>query len=169
MTKILFYLLLSCCLVTTSINAKEQFYIGTGLGAIVVDDPAFVAGGAVFSVYGGYRLSEHLSLEIAYFDSSELEDKPATFTPQILSASVMGNIPLSERLSAYGLAGFTRWEGDINIATTNSSRLSDSDITLGFGFDYKISGNLSLRQSYQYFQLNDADAHSLIFNINYHF
>jgi len=166
-----FYLLLVAIslLSHTAYASEQQFYLGGGVGAIVIDGEALFGGEIGVSFYGGYEINSIYKLELAYHLFSKVEDEPATISPSMLSFSGLAFHPLSDQLSIFGRLGIAQWDADINFSGIDLRTKSGTDITLGFGFEFRSSENIRWRQEYQYFQFGNDTAHTLFVSVNYQF
>ena len=149
--------------------AEESSYMGAGLGGLVVDSNNFVAGGASYNVMAGYRLNEHFKTEVQFIAASDLEDEPATISPQVITASILANHPITSNFDVFGRLGVAYWQADITLGQSSQLDKSDTDLTFGAGFELQYSSQITLRQEYQYVQMADGNSQSLGFQFNYHF
>ena len=150
-------------------SSDNNYYLGAGAGAIVVDGDSVVGGGMGLSLFGGYRIDETYIVEIGYHHFGEVEDEPATISPRMFSVSALAYHPLSEKLSTFVRLGATSWDADIEFSGVNLRSKGGTDLTAGFGFEFQSSDNVSWRQEYQYFQFDQDQVHTLFFSANYHF
>jgi hypothetical protein len=98
------YLLLFLLLTMSSAQAREEFwYAGAGAGATYVDDDAGLYEeldnkGAMYKVYGGYRVSTYIALELEYADYGDYNYRIRTVRDEIsyksLTASIVVMYPL---------------------------------------------------------------------------
>jgi len=157
-------------LVSHSVIAEEKdFYLGAGIGAIVVDGDALTGGGTGISLYGGYKLNRTFSLETSYHYFSDVKDDPVTISPRMFSLSGLAFYPLSDQLSIFARLGASRWDADIEFSGIDFRSKGGTDLTTGFGFEFKSSDNISWRQEYQYFQFDGDKVHTLFLSVNYQF
>ena len=148
---------------------EKNYYLGAGLGAIVIDGDALVGGGSGISFYGGYQLTETYKLELGYHYFSDVKDDPASISPSMLSLSGLAFHPLSEQLSIFGRLGVSQWDADITFSGIDLRSKGGTDLTTGFGFEFQSSDNIRWRQEYQYFQFDEDIVHTLFFSVNYQF
>jgi len=148
--------------------AKDNYYVGTGVAAVLLNSEGFTAPGADFVLLSGYQFSANLAAEIQYIGTSELKDS-STIQPRFLSGSLIGFFPISEQISIYSRFGIARWEADIQLGEFRRVSKSGIDITLGAGFEFQINKHYSIRQDIQYFSLDEGDAGRLGFSLIYQF
>jgi OmpA-OmpF porin, OOP family len=182
-------------------------YLGASIGAVNYRD---ACGGITipcdekdtsWRVAGGYQFSRYLAVELGYADlggpksngTLTLTTGTATLdTDSKVSAwdlSVLGSLPLVERLFAYGRAGIYRAEVEstthftttggvtVNGATSGTSRISETNtgMVLGIGLKYEFLRSLAVRAEWQrYFDLEgsggtDIDADVLSVGLLYRF
>jgi len=154
---------------TTPLFANQPFYAGSGVGGLVVESDNFVAGGAGFNVFAGYRVNEYLNAEIQFMTASSLEDEPASISPQFITSSITAHTPISSNFNLYGRVGIAYWQADITLGQRSELDSSGTDITLGAGFELQYSRKIILRQEYQYVQMKDGGSQSLGFQFVYQF
>ena len=148
---------------------EKNYYLGAGLGAIVIDGEALSAGGSGISFYGGYQFSETYKLELGYHYFSDVKDDPASISPTMLSISGLAFHSLSDQLSIFAKLGVSQWDADINFSGIDIRTKGGTDLTTGFGFEFQSSDSIRWRQEYQYFQFDKDIVHTLFFSVNYQF
>lgn len=106
----------------------------------------------------GYRFGEGLAVEVNYVDggTSEIEyaTVPALFEVDKRHAgvSVLGFLPLSERVELYGRFGVAHWEMESHLTVAGvklSDKLSGNDLTYGAGIAYELLSGLDVLADYQ--------------------
>ncbi|MCU6434058.1 OmpA family protein [Undibacterium sp. Jales W-56] len=170
--------------------ANSAWYIGAGIGKsrATIDDKRIIRSlmdnGAssvdfrsndrdtAYKLFMGKQLNQNFALEASYFDLGKFGFNAATTPPGTLNGQVgfkgvsldlLGQIPLSERLSAYARAGVNyaradaHFRGDRLFAVTNPNP-SERKLNpkLGIGLEYKLSEALAVRGEVERYRLNDA-------------
>lgn len=164
------------------------FYLGGKLGvnhyqhgceswSLDCDKNSFAAG-----VFTGYQLNENIAFEAAY---SDLGDAKATYlengnnyqhsgSMKGLELSVLGQLPLTQKLAAFAKLGTFNWHGS-NVGPFQKTNADDWAATVGAGMTYQLNDAWQARFEYQYFDHlgNDAiggtNAHFTSLGISYQF
>ncbi|MBI3480910.1 MAG: outer membrane beta-barrel protein [Nitrosomonadales bacterium] len=87
----------------------------------------------------GHRYTEHLAVEVAYADSGMLKEIAERTT--VLSAAVIGIVPITEVFEAYGRLGYASATTKDAAAGISASR---SDLTYGVGVEYRLNAHYSV-------------------------
>jgi OOP family OmpA-OmpF porin len=145
--------------------ADKGFYAGAGVGQSFVDETA--KGGQVyddedtaFSVFGGYQFNRYFALEGGYANLGKIEAKPVgrDLETDSVFLTAVGIVPITDKFSAYGKAGFHRWNLDEAIpALTGETDDSGTDPTYGVGLQYRFNDKVALRTEYSRFEVGDLD------------
>jgi OOP family OmpA-OmpF porin len=112
-------------------------------------------------VFGGYQFNRYFSLEGGYVDFGKIEadrniGRPLESDTVYLTA--VGSVPITDKFSAYGKAGFHRWNVDeVNPGLIGSTDDSGTDPTYGVGLQYRFNDKVALRTEYNRFELGDLD------------
>jgi OOP family OmpA-OmpF porin len=160
--------------------AANQGYLGASFGQSKSDDLAdaistgFALAGVPSSVdesdsawklFGGFEVSQNLSVEFAYVDLGEVTGKGGGATVSVessgFSASVLGTIPLSQRAGIFGRFGLFNWDADISGSGPGGSLVasdSGTDLAFGFGANFGLGRNTKIRVEWERFELDDVDA-----------
>lgn len=125
-----------------------------------------------YKLYGGYQFNPHVSLEAGYFDLGEFQFNHITIPDGLMKTNmqvrgfnldVVGYLPFTEKLSAFGRLGVTRaltqdtFTGT-GAATAFGGKLSDRDTfpKAGVGLEYKFTDNLSMRLESERYRISNA-------------
>lgn len=140
-----------------------KYYIATDLGSASYSNVTVAAGTypdpGMARIAGGFHVSETVAIEVGYtnFGKSILTAPPveATVTASSLYMAVVGSLPLSSQFDLIGKVGFANNKNKIDVtssgvsaATTSASK---SDVLIGFGAQYHISQQVTLRAQYDSF------------------
>jgi OOP family OmpA-OmpF porin len=142
----------------------DGFFDSGGIGGFMVNDSD-----TGWKIFGGRRLSEHVSIEISYVDlnngvdnettfSASSDDSGARFTDggpivdlgdaRATAVVLVGTLPLTDRATLLAKAGAAEWEAD-RIATDRAGRTirdeSGTDAILGAGFQYRVGARVEVR------------------------
>lgn len=110
-----------------------------------------------FKLYGGYKLSKGIALELAYtdFGSAELTGfGGSSYSAQALSTGGAFHLPFTPKLTGIGRLGLAWVETDYG-GTFGFGGGSDSSIEpyIGFGLAYALTPRLSLTGSLDYMRV----------------
>jgi OOP family OmpA-OmpF porin len=152
-------------------NSNTDILLG-GLNHVDDDNSSYALG-------AGYAFTPNVSLEAAYrdFGSHNGEtDCPPDFTCLIIpvltkadltgiSLSLIGSIPLTERLDMFGKVGFTSWNVDFDGI---SAAFDDSgeDFLYGAGLRWSIDDRWKVFAEYE---RHDLDLNSAAIGVNFYF
>lgn len=161
---------------STGAAAAEQsgFYAGSGAGLYYVDFDGldFDESAPVLRIFGGYRLNEFVAFEAGYnnlFESSgDVLGADVDLDGWIWDASVRPTLPLSDRVSAYGILGWAEYEFDVSSGGASASG-SDGDLEYGLGASWNVSDVWDLRGEWLLVDVSDADVGMLSLSATYHF
>ncbi|MCE0493810.1 outer membrane beta-barrel protein [Vibrio salinus] len=86
-------------------------------------------------IQGGYFFSDYIGAEIRYGKS--IEGDASQSVEDITSAFIKGNLPITDQIAVYALAGYS----DITAKNNSHNNVSDSDISLGVGLHYAFDSH----------------------------
>lgn len=154
MRRVLF-LALALLLVAPAANAGG-FFIGAAAlqTGVEVDSESFDDDDNGFKVFGGYRLSDHFGVEVAYAENGSPEDVGVEFDVTSLSAFAVGTLTIGERFELFAKAGAYRWDVDLSGLVDGSD--DDIEAAFGAGAKFKLGGKFALRLEYEVFEVESA-------------
>lgn len=143
--------------------------LAPGYSATLLDDNTIDKGG---KLYAGYQFNRYLSVEGGYFDLGEFQFNAQTIPAGILNTNmkvrgfnldVVGYIPFTEKLSAFGRLGVTRaltqdtFSGS-GAASLLGGKLSDRDDfgKAGVGFQYNFTDSFAMRLEAERYVISNA-------------
>ena len=107
-----------------------------------------------WKLIGGYKFSRHWSVEAAYSDFGRLREigagAEASIDTTAIEASVLGAVPITPALSAFGRLGGYRSRAEL--ANAAAGKKSTSNITFGVGLQYDFGRHVGLRAEWQRYQ-----------------
>ncbi|MEO8101279.1 MAG: outer membrane beta-barrel protein [Betaproteobacteria bacterium] len=123
-------------------------------------------------IFGGYRFNRNFALEGGYFDLGRFgftaNTLPlGTLTGNIkvrgLNLDLVGTLPITEKLSAFGRVGANyaesrdsfRGTGLVRVINPNPST-RDTNIKYGAGLQYAFNDSLAMRAEVERYRINDA-------------
>jgi Calx-beta domain/OmpA-like transmembrane domain/Beta-propeller repeat len=143
-----------------------------------------------WKIVGGYRFNRWFGVEgaivdLGTFDSSinATVPNPAQLLNDIAdvhpysargySATVMGTLPISERLSVFGKAGLFIWQGEVKANAGSFGSVSKDengvDLTLGLGTSFKITDRIQIRTEWERYFLKRDDIDLISIGMSFHF
>ena len=121
---------------------SHSLYLGAGLGNASYDE--LNDSDVAFSLFGGIDINEVLAVEAGWTDLGEASKGGNKTSADTLSVGILGKLPLSTDISLFGKVGMARWNYDATISGVSDSA-SSTDLYYGFGANYDISGQSSVR------------------------
>ncbi len=125
-------------------------YIGVSLGS--ADYDLANDSSPSFSIFGGMALNELLAVELGLVDFGDVGSATKSEATAV-HGSVVGNMALSNELTAFLQVGLASWDYDVGSANDSSV-----DVFFGGGVDYEIGGNLAARFAIQQFSIDASFA-----------
>jgi len=127
-----------------------------------------------YKVFAGYQYNNYLSFEGGYFDLGKFGYTAVTAAPNAgimtgklklrgLNFDVVGNLPMTDKLSVLGRLGGTyaqtkdnfRATGNLTVANPNPQKTA-WNYKIGTGLEYDVITALSLRVEAERYRINDA-------------
>lgn len=140
-----------------------------GFSGTLVHDDSIDKG---YKLYGGYQFNRHFALEGGYFDLGKFDftstTSPAgTFDGSIklkgINLDLVGFVPITEKLSAFGRAGVNYAEARDSFSGTGfvhvlspSAKEKAANVKLGAGLQYAFTEKLAMRFEGERYRINDA-------------
>jgi OmpA-OmpF porin, OOP family len=166
------------------------WYVGANVGqsAAKIDDPRITNGllgqgfattsisdrdrDTGFKLFGGYQMNRYFGLEGGYFDLGKFGFTANTLPVgtldgniriQGLNLDLVGTVPLTEKFSAFGRAGFIYEEsrdnftgtGAVNVLNPNPGK-NQGNYKYGLGLRYAVNSSLGLRLEAERYRIDDA-------------
>ena len=124
-----------------------------------------------YKLFGGYQINPNFAIESGYFDLGRF-GYSSTTTPtgsfngstrvKGLNLDLVGMVPLSERLSAFGRVGAAYARSRANFSSTGAVPLNFSnrdrnrtDVKYGLGLQYAVTDALALRAEIERYRISD--------------
>lgn len=158
---------------------------GLSTNAITNDDR-----GTAYKLYGGYQFNRNFALEGGYFDLGKFGYTASTSPNGTLSGTsrvkglnldLVGILPITDRLSAFGRAGVTYADVRDSFSGTGAASMynadphsHDANYKLGVGLQYALTDALAMRAEVERYRINDAvgnrgDINMVSVGLTYHF
>ncbi|UGA39568.1 outer membrane beta-barrel protein [Chromobacterium haemolyticum] len=128
------------------------------------------AAGTVWELGAGYRFNQYLATELSYadFGKSKANGSIAPSVPVFGGSrgdvsvatkaeriAVLGILPVTQDLEVFGKASLNNVHTKLKIDQVGNKTFNDTRLGLGFGAQYQLHKNLSLRGEYEYIAGND--------------
>lgn len=158
--------------VFTCSSYAASFYVGGAVGQSDVEISGYdkAAGSQAFV---GISLSQNFAGEFAYTYLGQFDLSGASNTyveVDGFEVTAVGKLPVSDRISFFGEAGFYSWNVDAVLFGTNFGSDDGTDLTYGVGMDVGLTDALELLIEYQrYSNVSDADIDTLRAGLSYNF
>ena len=136
------------------------------------DDSGFYAGGSVgqssasmdnvtlskksdtaFSLLGGYKISQNLSVEAAYVNLGKVSTAAWSADISAIAATAVVAVPVYTDFAFYGKLGFAKTSFGY---ATNGISVSRTTATFGLGGQFKIDTSLGVRVGWDRYTVGDA-------------
>jgi len=138
-------------------ETEHSYYLGGSIGSSVADGFCLTDGNCEdkstsWKAYGGYQLTELLTLEGGYLNLGELGRQPddTTESPTKISGftgSLMASLPVQDKMHVFGKAGFFKQKTN----NTNTSYTDDLKPAYGVGADYEVGEGIAIRGEWEKF------------------
>ncbi|WP_018608463.1 outer membrane beta-barrel protein [Uliginosibacterium gangwonense] len=141
-------------------NATDKIEQQTGYDYVSSKDD----GKAAVSIYAGYAFNRQLAVEAGYTDFGKYSIKGSyggflaedSIRAQVVSASVVGSLPLSSVFGLEGRVGLGVMNQKYHCVRLCSNSMSDADDTsavalIGVGAHWDLTRNLTLRTRFDYY------------------
>lgn len=172
----------------------DGWYLGSSLGIALSDidrgrittglqNAGFMATGfnaddskLGYKVVGGYQLSRYWAVESGYFDLGEhgyiaTVQPPGSLRGDVrmrgMNLDILGFLPVTERLSAFGRGGVHYTESKTDYAGTGAINTTQqrfrerrADYKLGVGLEFELTQHLALRTEAERYRVDDAVGNS---------
>lgn len=155
--------------VPTAFAADNGFYLGGAVGRSDFRDACSDLTGFVgtcddkdtaWKIFGGYQINKYFGAELGYVDfgkataTGTFGGVPASADIKVKAWEILGvgTFPITGGLSAYGKAGFARWDIDSSATfggAAGSFSDNGTDFTFGLGVKYDFTPNLAARAEFQ--------------------
>lgn len=150
--------------------ADDNFYLGVGVTQAFVDERGLDEDDTGGKVFGGYKFSDYLSIEGAYYDFGEIEDFVNQLEVDGVSLAVVGSLPVNQKISVFGKVGAHDWDAEVRGAFSNQSfNDSDTDAFYGLGVQYDFTNNITVRAEVERYEVEDIDFDTATIGIQFNF
>lgn len=153
MKKIVIAALLSVFITTPALARNTgKYYLAADLGTATYSNISF-PNPTVMRIAGGFHFSPELAVELGYsmFGDSNMTLNccgPATTSASSFQVSAVGSLPLNKQFDLIGKLGLASNVEDYADATGYSASWSQSDLLIGFGAEYHVNSQVSVRALY---------------------
>ncbi|MEX0451056.1 outer membrane beta-barrel protein [Spiribacter sp. 218] len=180
---------------------KIDWYVGAGIGDSTYDTGVNSLSGTASldeddrtaKIFAGASFSPNLAIELQYADLGEatltgnngdrfnINDSAFVFTSdnariasegESIGVSVVGSLPVSDRVNAFGRVGLHAWDVSAEVTTPDQrTELEDdgTDIFFGVGVEIALIEQVGLRIEAEHYELDDDDVRSIGGSLLYRF
>jgi OOP family OmpA-OmpF porin len=155
MKKIAIAILLSAFVAVPALaDNTGKYYVAADFGSATYSNMAPFPNPGVIRIAGGYHFSPVLAVEMGYSmfgDSNTILPVwgPATISASSFQFAAVGNLPLSPQFDLIGKLGLASNYEDYSDATGYSASWSQSDLLIGFGAQFNVNSQVSVRALYE--------------------
>lgn len=156
---------------------KKGGYVGGSIGesAYVEEDVLgsedFEGTSFGWKIFGGYRFSRYLGVDLGYYDLGTPDDTIGGIDAEIeltgWNLSAVGVLPLG-RFELFGRLGLFSWDGEAKVGSAKASD-SGTDGSGGIGGSWAVTKKIRIRGELEGFAIEDAGASLLSFGVDYRF
>ncbi len=141
-------------------QAQDTFggYIGGSVGQTDASDNNLDSATG-YRIFGGYMFSPNYGVEVGYIDAGDFDGKGAFAAASVEATgayvAAVGSMPLNDRFSLFGKAGFFHYEFDVNMNGNTVQSDDGTELLLGVGIDYSLTPSVSVGAEYN--TVSDVD------------
>ena len=164
-------LALACFALTcpTAAQAEAGFYVGGALGQGYIDETIdgnrIDADSTAYRVFGGYSFSDFFGVEVSYLDIGTFretievagQDVPVSASADGFALAAVGTLPLAERFSVHGRAGFWFHDSRTTVDGLAEAEQSEESPFVGLGLGFALTETVELNAGIDYIDTDDAD------------
>jgi OOP family OmpA-OmpF porin len=160
---------------------KKGPYVGGSIGQSayveedVIGSEDFEGTDVGWKIFGGYRFSRYLGVDLGYYDLGTPEDTVGGIDAEIeltgWNLSAVGVLPLG-RFELFGRLGLFAWDGEAKATTgsfSGASSDSGTDGSAGIGGTWAVTKKVRIRGELEGFAIEDAGASLLSFGVGFRF
>lgn len=153
MNKIFIAALLSAVFATPALaDNSGKYYVGGDFGTATYSNMPGWSNPTVIRIAGGYHFSPVFAVEMGYSmfgDSTAIiGGVPATTSASSFQVSAVGSLPLNNQFDLIGKLGLASNSQDFADATGYSLSWSQGDLLIGFGAQFHINSQVTVRALY---------------------
>jgi opacity protein-like surface antigen len=131
-------------------------YVGFGAGQLGIEDSSFDANDVGMKLFGGWRLSDNVALELAYIHGGTPEDRGVEVDTRAMQVSALGALPLTDTIRIYGRVGLLSWKTEAN-GNGATVKTDGEDFCWGLGSTFSVGNRSAIRLEYEGADLDGAD------------
>ena len=162
--------LIAITLICFSAKAANGFYLGGSVGKANLDEDFdglnIDSSSTSYGLVGGWRFNEHFALEGGYHDFGDFEENinidgvasKVSLSADGFTLGAKGSIPVGQRFSLYGRAGWFFWAGDAEINNVSQATPEDGNLYLGAGISYAVNDRFNVTGDWVRYELDGASS-----------
>ncbi|MCZ2723169.1 outer membrane beta-barrel protein [Marinomonas sp. 15G1-11] len=164
-------LLITSSLIALSTVASADSYLRGSMGQTDYENWGYKDTSYGVSIADKYN--EYIGAELSYHDLGTLENtvftSVQTFEVEGFNLSVVGFIPVNDRLDLFGKVGVFNWDSTLNNGAGTVLRKDGRDVSAGIGAVYRFGDYLGVALEYQRFELDSVSAENISLGLNIEF
>lgn len=157
------------------------FYVGASVGQAELSDDfggfSVNEDSTAYRVVAGWSFNDFFALEGGYHnfgDFQQVFDDLGTPVTVSLSADgftlgAVGSVPLTDRFSLMGRAGWYFWDGDAEINNVTQATPEDSNLYVGAGITFDVTERFQLTGDWTRYELEDVNSNVISIGLQYRF
>lgn len=157
------------------------FYVGASVGQAELSDDfggfSVNEDSTAYRVVAGWSINDFFALEGGYHnfgDFQQVFDDLGTPVTVSLSADgftlgAVGSVPLTDRFSLMGRAGWYFWDGDAEINNVTQATPEDSNLYVGAGITFDVTERFQLTGDWTRYELEDVNSNVISIGLQYRF
>ena len=173
--------MLAFALTPLNAAADKGFYVGGSIGSASLDkgfDGLLIDDNSTsYRLVGGWRFNEYFSLEGGYHDFGDFEQdidingviSSVSLTADGVTLGATVNVPLGEKLSLFGRAGWFFWAGDAEINNISQATPEDSNLYLGAGISFAVTDRFSVIGDWSRYELDGTISNVVSMGVQFGF
>ncbi len=157
------------------------FYVGASIGQAELSEEfdgfAVDEDSTAYRLVAGWSFNDYFALEGGYHNFGDFEQEFDDLgTPVTVSLSAdgftlgaVGSVPLTDRFSLMGRAGWYFWDGDAEINNVTQATPEDSNLYLGAGVAFDVTERFQLTGDWTRYELEDVTSNVISVGLQYRF
>ena len=157
------------------------FYVGASIGQAELSEDfdgfAVDEDSTAYRVVAGWSFNDYFALEGGYHNFGDFEQEFDDLgTPVTVSLSAdgftlgaVGTVPLTDRFSLMGRAGWYFWDGDAEINNVTEATPEDTNLYLGAGVTFDITERFQLTGDWTRYELEDVTSNVISVGVQFRF